>query len=118
MDPEDVRESKLAPEVLRYILDQVNYDRGLRKAIDRRMGNQVSRAYRRARVEAKAEAEAEFSPRVDAEVAEKLEVVREEALVQFRREMADSLSGSGSGSDSSSGSGSGRSLKQLRRPGS
>ena len=118
LDPEDVRESKLAPEVLRYILDQVNYDRGLRKAIDRRMGNQVSRAYRRARVEAKAEAEAEFSPRVDAEVAEKLEVVREEALVQFRREMADSLSGSGSGSDSSSGSGSGRSLKQLRRPGS
>ena len=104
VDPEDVQASRLAPAVLKYIVQEANHDRGLRKAIDRRMGNQVSRAYRRVR----AEAEAEVAPRVEAEVAKQVEALREEALVQVRREMADSMSGSGSG----------RSLEQLRQPGS
>ena len=108
MDPEDVEDSKLAPEVLSYIAQEVNRDRGLRKAIDRRLGNHISRAHRRARVEAAAE----VTPRVEAAVAGQMEAVLEKALVQARRELADTLSGSGSGS------GSGRSLEQLRRPGS
>ena len=110
LDPEDVEASRLAPAVLNYILQQANHDPGLRKALDRRQGNQISRAYRKVR----AQSEAEFAPRVEAGVeagvAEQLDAVREEALVQARREMAESLSGSGSGS--------GRSLEQLRRPGS
>ena len=106
VDPEDVEVSKLAPEVLNYIVKEANRDLGLRKAIDRRLGNQISRAYRRGR----AEAAAEVIPRVEAEVAGQVEAIMEKALVQARREMADSMSGSGSGS--------GRSLEQLRRPGS
>ena len=65
LDPEDVKASRLAPPVLKFIVQEINHDRGLRKAVDRRMGNQISRAYRKAR----AEAAAEVTPRVDAEVA-------------------------------------------------
>ena len=102
-----VQESKLAPEVLDYILREGNRDPGLRRAIDRRMGNQVSRAYRNARTRA----ESEVAPRVEAEVSERLQAVkekaREEALVDARRELAESLSEPGEG----------RSLTKLRRPG-
>ncbi len=104
LDPESVENSKLAPEVLEYILKEGNRDSGVRKAIDRRIGNQTSRAYRKARTTA----ESEVAPKVEAGVAEGLAAAREEALVQARRELAEAMSDSGPV----------RSIGKLRRPGS
>lgn len=115
--PAAVPDSRLAPEVLEYIAKEGNRDPGLRQAMDKRLGNQVNRAWRQARAGAQSEADS----RVEAEVAARLAAAREqaqaEALVTARRELAESLAGSDTGSDAAPGEGSSRRLDLLRRPG-
>ena len=104
--PDAVEASGLTPEALEYVYNEINRDPALRQTADKRLGNQITRAVRKAR----SELESEVAGRVEAEVSERVGVAeraaREESLVQARRELASVLSDAGPE----------RSLERLRRP--
>ena len=106
VNPDDAEASGLTIDALGYVYDKINEDPALRGVVDKRVGNQISRGMKRARVEL----ESEIDSRVEAEVAEQVGAAEraagERSLVQARKEMAAVLSDAGPE----------RNLDRLRRP--
>ena len=113
LDATDVANSDFAPEVLRAIMFSTNTDKGLRTALDKRLGNHISRERRKVwrdesikvRAEAQAEIQVEFEKveeerlqveeersQIEASIVAAAEKVREEEKVKARADLGAKMS--------------------------
>ena len=90
---EHIAQSKLKREDLEYLCSLASNDTGLRALLDKRLGDQLSKARRDLRKELEAGIETEVSRRVEQEVDSRLGRLREEERLKARVELG--ISGGG-----------------------